>query len=312
MRRMLHQDMNVREIQHDKPIQGGIRQPTMSRVRTCVGCGERVELQRSDAAAVTLIRLVLGSGGEVAVDAASGGFGRGIHVHPQPACVERAALRGIARAAKAKVALVWHDEQPATSTSSVPNSVPMDASGLSVTPGGFVSLEPASLAVAIIRSLERRAHGLLLAAVRAQRVALGADAVTSAVERGVGRLVVVATDAAADADLSAVRRAVADGRAVAWGTKQVLAASCSMAASSKRIEGHGEGLGVVAIEDDRVATAFRAAVHAAAALSTLSSGTTKRSSGVHLRRQKTYSADVGDGVVEAANGSKLSILERGA
>jgi predicted RNA-binding protein YlxR (DUF448 family) len=300
------QDMKVREIQHDKLVRGGFRLATRSRVRTCVGCGERVELQRSDAASsITLVRLVLGLGGKVSVDAGSGGFGRGVHVHPRPTCVERAALRGIARAAKAKVTLVWHDEQPEVSGST-------DVSvGLSGTPIAVVPLEPASLAIAIVRELERRAYGLLMAAARAQKVVFGAEAVTSAIERGTARLVVVATDAsdaASVAGLSVVRRAVADGRAVGWGTKQVLAAFCSTADSSNRID----GFGVVAIGDDRMGTAFRAAVHAAAALSSMSSGSTKRSSGVRNRRQKTCSADVGDGVVEAANGSELSILERGA
>lgn len=302
MRRMFHQDMDVRQIQHDKPVQRGNRLPTMSRVRTCVGCGERVELQRSDAATMTLVRLVLGSSGEIAVDA---GFGRGIHVHPQPACVERAALRGIARSAKAKVSLVWQDEQPRSSSAVGVVDV---AGSLSGTSTRLMPLEPASLAIAMVRAFELRAQRLLLAAVRAQKVVLGVDAVTSAIERGTARLVVVATDAAATAELSAVCRAVADGRAVGWGTKQVLTALCSTAASSKDIE----EFGVVAIGDDRMASAFRAAVHAAAALTSMTSGTTKRSSGVHHRRQKTCSADVGDGVVEAANGSELSILERGA
>lgn len=295
MRRMFHQDMRSSNGQHDQTVRGSVRQPTMSRVRTCVGCGERVELGRSDAA---LVRLVLGPGGEVAVDAGSGGFGRGVHVHPRPQCVERAALRGIARAAKSKVALVWQDG-PSTP----------ETDGLSETSKpGLVPLEPASLARAIVRSLERRAHGLLLAAARARKVALGADAVTEAVLRDQALLVVVATDAAAAAELSAVRRAVAEGRCVAWGTKQVLAASCSSAASSKRVE----GLGVVAIFDDRIAAAFRAAVHAAAALSTLSSGNTKRVSGARPMRQEPSDADVGDSVVDAAGGSELSILERGA
>jgi predicted RNA-binding protein YlxR (DUF448 family) len=294
--------MEVRDLQENRPEEREDRQEaTMSRVRTCVGCGERVELHRSDAAAMTLVRLVLGPDGEVAVDAGSGGFGRGVHVHPRPDCVEKAASRGIARSAKAKVTLVWHDE-PADEPGADANT------SLSGTSGRLVPLNGASLATAIVRALDRRAHGLLLAAARAHRVSLGADAVTSAVERGDAQLVVVATDAAAAADLSAVRRAVSAGRGVAWGTKQVLGASCSAAASSKRIE----GLGVVAINDDRIAGAFRAAVHAAAALSTLSSATTKRNSGAHLRRQKKSGADVGDCVVEAASGSEQSILERGA
>jgi predicted RNA-binding protein YlxR (DUF448 family) len=295
---MLHQDMSVRDFQHNQPdTQEDRHQPTMSRVRTCVGCGDRVELQRTEAAAMTLVRLVLGPDGEVAVDAGSGGFGRGVHVHLRPDCVERAATRGIARSVKAKVTLVWQDELAGSEESS-----------LSGTSGKLVPLDAASLATAIVRALDRRAHGLLLAAARAHKVALGADAVTGAVERGDAQLVVVATDAAAAAELSAVRRAVSAGRAVAWGTKQVLAASCSAAASSKRIE----GLGVVAIGDDRIAKAFRAAVHGAAALSTLSSATTTRNSGALLRRQKRSGADVGDGVVEAASGSEQSILERGA
>lgn len=302
---MFRKGMNVRDFQHDQPAAQEDRQharyATMARVRTCVGCGERVELQRSEAAIMTLVRLVLGPDGEVAVDAGSGGFGRGVHVHPRPDCVEKASSRGIARSAKAKVTLVWQDEPTEGSGADATAS-------LSGTSGKLVPLNGASLSMAIIRALDRRAHGLLLAAARAHKVALGADAVTGAVERGDAQLVVVATDAAAAADLSAVRRAVSAGRGVAWGTRQVLAASCSTAASSKRIE----GLGVVAIGDDRIAGAFRAAVHAAAALSTLSSATTKRNSGALLRRQKKSGADVGDGVVEAASGSEQSILERGA
>jgi len=69
----------------------------------------------------------------------------------------------------------------------------------------------------------------------------------------------------------------------------------------------------LAADDIRdAAAALRAAVHAAAALSSLSSGGTKRNSGGRLRHRKTGGADMGDGVVEAASGSELSILERGA
>ena len=55
-------------------------------------------------------------------------------------------------------------------------------------------------------------------------VARGADAVTGACQRGEAALVLVACDAAAAADLGEVRRAVAEGRAVAWGTKERLGA----------------------------------------------------------------------------------------
>ena len=74
------------------------------------------------------------------------------------------------------------------------------------------------------RAMDRRIEGLLAAAVRSRRLARGADAVTGACRRGEAALVVVACDAAAAAELTEVRRAVAEGRAVAWGTKQRLGA----------------------------------------------------------------------------------------
>jgi predicted RNA-binding protein YlxR (DUF448 family) len=61
--------------------------------RTCVGCGERC-------APGELIRLVLAPSGEIAVDAAGGGFGRGAHVHARGACLRQAATRGLLRATK--------------------------------------------------------------------------------------------------------------------------------------------------------------------------------------------------------------------
>ena len=223
------------------------------RVRTCVGCGERVEVSRSGAAPSVLVRLVLGPGGEVAVDAAGGGFGRGAHVHPRPSCVEKAAQRGLARAAKGKVSLLW-DEAPEPSGEEAPSET--------TSSGKLVPLDAGSLSRAIVRALDRRVQGLIVAASRARKVALGADAVTGADGRGEAELVVVATDAAAGSELSAVRRAVSEGRAVAWGTKKVLATLCSAAASSKR----AEGLAVMAIKDDRIAAALREAVQAASAL----------------------------------------------
>ncbi|HVK69533.1 MAG TPA: DUF448 domain-containing protein [Polyangium sp.] len=223
-------------------------------MRTCVGCGERVEIPRSGAALSVLVRLVLGPGGEVAVDAAGGGFGRGAHVHPRPSCVEKAAQRGLARAAKGKVSLLWDEapEQPSEET----------AVSETTSSGKLVPLDAGSLSRAIVRALDRRVQGLVVAAARARKIALGADAVTGADGRGEAELIVVATDAAAGSELSAVRRAVSEGRAVAWGTKKVLATLCSTAASSKR----AEGLAVMAIKDDRIAAALREAVQTASAL----------------------------------------------
>lgn len=219
-------------------------------MRTCVGCGERVETPRSGAASSVLVRLVLGPGGEVAVDAAGGGFGRGAHVHARPSCVEKAAQKGLSRAAKGKVSLLW-DEAP---------DAPEDEG--TAPSGKLVPLDAGSLSRVIVRALDRRVQGLVVAAARSRKVALGADAVTSADGRGEADVIVVATDAAAGSELSAVRRAVSEGRAVAWGTKKILATLCSAAASSKR----AEGLAVVAIIDDRIAAALREAVQAASAL----------------------------------------------
>jgi predicted RNA-binding protein YlxR (DUF448 family) len=231
------------------------------RVRTCVGCGERVETPRSGAAPSVLVRLVFGPGGEVAVDAAGGGFGRGAHVHPRPACVEKAAQRGLSRAAKGKVSLLWDEpSEPSGDASDVSDA--SDATPGTTPAGKLVPLDASSLSRAIVRALDRRVQGLVVAAARARKVALGADAVTGADVHGEADLIVVATDAAAGSELSVVRRAVAEGRAVAWGTKKILATLCSAAASSKR----AEGLAVMAIKDDRIASALREAVQAASAL----------------------------------------------
>lgn len=223
------------------------------RVRTCVGCGERVEIPRGAGAPSPLVRLVLGPGGEVAVDPANGGFGRGAHVHPRPGCLEKAVQRGLARAAKAKVSLLRVD-------------APEEAGEAGAeAPAGVVPLDATSLAQAIVRACNRRIQGLVVAAARAHRIAPGSDAVKSADERGEAHAVLVAVDAAAAAELSAVRRAVAEGRAVAWGTKQTIAQLCSAAGSAKR----SEGLGVVAITDTRIAAALQEAVRIAAAVTTL-------------------------------------------
>lgn len=162
---------------HDAP--GG-------RVRTCVGCGRRVEV--GSPAEEDLVRLVFGEAGEVAVDARGGAFGRGAHVHARAACLDRAARGGLARSTKGRAARV-------------------DAAGL---------------ARAIQEAMDRRIEGFFTSAIRSRQLARGADAVTESCQRGEAELVVVARDAAAAADLGEVRRAVAAGRAVAWGDKQRL------------------------------------------------------------------------------------------
>jgi len=230
--------------EQDTTRQTGLRVGS-ARVRTCIGCGERVEIARAGASSA-LVRLVLGPNNEVAVDAAGSGFGRGAHVHPRPACIEKAVTKGLARAARAKVGFLWSDE-PQASGQTEPGLVPLDAG---------------SLSRVIVRALDRRVQGLVVAAARSRKLAPGTDAVNSADERGEALLIVVATDAAAGQKLSVVLRAIAEGRAVAWGTKQSLGALCSAADSAKRTE----GLAVVAIKDDRLAAAIREAAVAASGL----------------------------------------------
>jgi len=249
------------------------------RVRTCVGCGERVEIPRGVSTPAPLVRLVLGPGGEVAVDAAGGSFGRGAHVHPRPGCLEKAVQRGLARAAKAKVSLLRVEE-------------PTGEGG-----EGLVPLDAASLAQAIVRAIDRRIYGLIVAAARAHRLAPGSDAVKGADERGEAHAVLVAVDAAAAAELSAVRRAIADGRAISWGTKQTIGLLCSAAGSAKR----AEGLGVVAITDTRIAGALQEAVRMALAVTTLASPRRAHPAGAEpVRKRHDFNESGGASAEEVA------------
>ncbi|WP_437943158.1 DUF448 domain-containing protein [Sorangium sp. So ce281] len=219
----------------------GEREPfEKGRVRTCVGCGERVGVDDVRGAR-PLVRLILGPGGVVAVDPGDGGFGRGAHVHPQKDCLSAAVARGLARAAKARV-----------------HAIVGAAGGGAEGAGDQVTqrVEPlttASLARAIREATERRLQGLLRAAVRSQSVAIGADAVVGSCVRGDAALVLVACDAAAGADLPEVRRAVAEGRAVAWGSEQGLGA---LAGGPRE-----RGVAVMAISSASIAAAVANAAH---------------------------------------------------
>ncbi|MFO0591195.1 MAG: DUF448 domain-containing protein [Polyangiaceae bacterium] len=201
--------------------------------RTCVGCGERCAPEE-------LVRLVIAPSGEIAVDAAGGGFGRGAHVHARGSCLEQAAVRGLLRATKGKA-----------------NSV-----SVAVKDGGDVKttepqpIDARALGQAIEAAMGRRIAGLLATSVRTRKARIGADAATAAWRSGEAALLVVATDAAAAADLAAVRDAVAAGGAVSWGTKMSLAAALHRPAKA-------EGVGVVAITDTRIADAVRDAVEKA-------------------------------------------------
>ncbi|MBX3221481.1 MAG: YlxR family protein [Labilithrix sp.] len=149
--------------------------------RTCAGCGKH-------AAADELVRVVHDpSSGEVAVDLASSGFGRGAHFHPSPDCVAKALKGGLARVFKSKVV--------------------GDAS---------------AIGEAIVKAADRRIEGLLTGARRAGQLAVGADVVAEALREERAKLVVVARDAAAATRLPEIERAIASGQAVALGDKQRL------------------------------------------------------------------------------------------
>jgi len=140
--------------------------------------------RRDDAAA--MVRLVVAEG-EVAFDLAGGSFGRGAHLHARPACVA-AAPRGLGRA--------FHRD-----------------------PG----VDATELGRRLVQACDRRMAGMLLAARRMRVLAVGADAAIDALTRG-APLAIVAVDAGGIAASSEVRRAVADGRAMAWKTRQELGA----------------------------------------------------------------------------------------
>ncbi len=253
-----------------------------ARTRTCVGCGERVDvLDEGDRG--ELVRLVLGHGGEIAVDAGHGGSGRGAHVHVRPECLDRAARAGLLRATKGKAHAVLDDR-----------GAPPAA------------LSAGSLARAIQRAMDRRIEGLLTAAVRSRQAACGAEAVAGACLRDEAKLVVVACDAAELADLAHVAKAVAEGRAVAWGTRQRLGAVAPGAVRGRlrapqgvRPDAEGvldgedsgapaTGVGVVAIASRSIAEALRRAVQAADRVSVVDGSRPRGPSGRRGRKSNRY------------------------
>jgi predicted RNA-binding protein YlxR (DUF448 family) len=147
--------------------------------RMCAGCGRRTE--RGE-----LVRLVVGpSAPFVAVDLGRRLGGRGVSVHPQKSCIRSASLRGgLARALR-----------------------------------GVAQVEPDAIERMVVQQFERRALGLLSSAQRARSLAVGADAVRSALKANQGDLLIRAKDSRGRADELA-RAATSIGCATAtWGTK---------------------------------------------------------------------------------------------
>jgi predicted RNA-binding protein YlxR (DUF448 family) len=160
-----------------------------------------------------LIRLIVASDGEVGVDLAGGRFGRGAHVHATADCLAKA-LRGLSKAL----------HQP-------------------------IQASAQQLADAIHAAVDRRVAGLLASAVRAREVEIGARAAGDAFENKKARLLVVARDAAAAASVGTVMTAIAQGGAVASGTKATLGTLVG-----------GPETAVIGIVSEKLSAAVRAAV----------------------------------------------------
>lgn len=137
-----------------------------------------------------LVRLVVGPEGDVVPDLAGGAFGRGAWVHPRLACLEGAVRGGLSRGLKTQIK----------------TDVPQVVSQLR-------------------HAAVRRTISLLQAAQRAKRVAIGTAALEDAERDGRVELLVLACDAKASADLSAVRRLGERGRVRLFSTKAELGAA---------------------------------------------------------------------------------------
>lgn len=189
--------------------------------RTCAGCG-------ADDAARAMVRVVLvappgeapGAGpASVVVDAKGGSFGRGAHVHPSIACVDKAAKRGFSRAFKREV------------------RVEVDA-----------------LLAGIVEAYSKRLEGLLAGGVRGGHVVFGADEVSEAWRVGKACLLLLAADATSAAARSFVRQATGEGKVLVYADKLRLARVLGRRPGQER-----EGIGVCAITDAGLGAAIREA-----------------------------------------------------
>jgi predicted RNA-binding protein YlxR (DUF448 family) len=141
-----------------------------------------------------MVRLVVGpdeqGGHQVVADLAGGAFGRGAWVHARPACIEGAARGGLSRGMKLPI-----------------------------------NLKADVLVEQLRDAATRRTLSLLQAARRAKLAGLGTTAVEEGERLGRVELLVLAQDAKASADLSAVRRLAARGRVRLFKTKAELGAA---------------------------------------------------------------------------------------
>ena len=158
--------------------------------RQCVGCGKRED-------ATSLVRVVLGPQGEVAVDLANRSIGRGAHVHANAACLKAAASGGLAKSFRCRVTCTAQE-----------------------------------LSEMLLAAGQRRMDGLLRAAALSRVVVVGRQPVEAALAArwqpgpkaatSVVDLVIVARDAGDVARGKVFDQAIAQGLVVAWGTKRTL------------------------------------------------------------------------------------------
>lgn len=155
-------------------------------VRMCAGCAKRAPVRE-------LVRLVLdpttGDLPTVVVDASGSSFGKGAHVHPSSDCLDKALRGGLSKAFKSKV----HADRQ-------------------------------EIVDQLVRGVDRRIEGLVMGARRARHLVIGADATAEGLREGAVALVIVATDAAAAAQVSEISKAIAGGKAIAWSVKERLGA----------------------------------------------------------------------------------------
>lgn len=177
------------------------------------GDGERASRScaacRSESNPRAMIRWVRSPSGEVAPDLGRKSFGRGAWLHADARCLGKL------------------------------------TSALSRSFRAPVTTSPEQGLLLIRAAAEKKVRDLLGAARRQRRLELGSAAVEEALQGGIARLVVVACDARAAAETSGVRRAIAAGKACAWGSKEGLGRIC----------GRSE-VGVIAVTEDRLATAL--------------------------------------------------------
>jgi predicted RNA-binding protein YlxR (DUF448 family) len=167
-------------------------------VRTCAGCQKREEkgAGASPRPRAGLVRVVLGSAGAggdggkgargVVADVGGSGFGRGAYVHADPSCLKKACSGGFARAFRTGV-----------------------------------HADARELGEQITAGCDRRIEGLIVAARRARKIAIGEEAGPKLAAGA--PLAVVACDAGANAART-FAPAIEAGRAVAWKNKATLGA----------------------------------------------------------------------------------------